>query len=198
MAEDDEPASILAASTRWEQREGFAVRWLHVTRGWQIDVLPFRPGDESDLQLPTGRALSRVGMGHLHTVAHSVEGLPAHVQCAPVFAIALLKMNAWVNDPFRRKKDLPDVRQILKHYEAYTDRLFDEWADHVAIEDCDTEQFGAYLLGRDMAGIASTLAADAVRSFVRRNLVAPDDAYHPRDSFMRLLPWLLKGFEAGL
>lgn len=185
LIDESAATELLTAADEW--MPGVGVRWKHVQHGYQVDVLPLRPGDESDLRLPTGRILSRVGMGNLHAVAHSVDGLPSNVRCAPIFAIALLKMASWLDGPHRRQKDLPDVLAILKNYEEYTDRLFDKWRDHQKIEECNMEQFGAYLLGHDIAGIASIAAARVVREFEERPF---------EDTIAELLRWLVKGFDA--
>lgn len=204
LVADERIQAVLSSSGEW-QATTFPIRWVHIATGMCVDIIAAPPGDESPLVLSTDHELSRVGMGRLEEAAHSVPGLAATVRFAPVAAIVLLKIVAWLDRPSERQKDLADIRLILEHYEneieiedesLRTDRLIDAWQTRADL-DFSLAEMGAWLLGKDMAQLASPGARQAVRTFVERNCEAPEDAINPDDPFVVLLPCLLRGFEEG-
>jgi predicted nucleotidyltransferase len=137
--------------------------------------------------LPAGAELRRSGFitwpasqfkmslaGFDHVFASAVEvnltgGLTIHV--APPIVTALLKIIAWVDDPYRRAKDLQDIRIVLRRYEQESDRLFSD-----AVFDAELPDFefaNAFLLGLDMRALATGDDARFVDQFLGR-LLAQD------------------------
>lgn len=199
IASDDATIyTVLADSAAWAAT-AYRFRWRHERTGKLVDVLPFQPGSEEALELPNGHRLSREGMAHLQDVAQHLGSLPAHIRVAPLAAIALLKMVAWMDRPAERGKDLTDLRLILANYEQvdsgdYSDRLVDGWYDAPEPE-WSFEQAGAWLLGRDVAAMVSAAAMETVRRFVSSNAIVPEEAEDPHDPFVTLLPWFLRGLD---
>ena len=84
----------------------------------------------------------------------------------------LLKIIAFVDDPYRRAKDLQDIRIVLRLYEQESDRLFSD-----AVFDADLPDFefaNAFLLGLDMSALATGDEARFVEDFLER-LLAQDE-----------------------
>jgi predicted nucleotidyltransferase len=69
--------------------------------------------------------MSLAGFDHVFAGAVDVN-LPGGmtIRVAPPIVTALLKIIAWVDDPYRRAKDLQDIRIVLRRYEQESDRLF--------------------------------------------------------------------------
>jgi predicted nucleotidyltransferase len=107
--------------------------------------------------------------------ARAVEvHLPAGlvIRVTPPIVTTLLKIIAWVDDPYRRAKDLQDLRIVLRRYEQQSDRLFSD-----AVFDADLPDFefaNAFLLGLDMGALATGDDAGFVKQFLNR-LLAQDE-----------------------
>ena len=107
--------------------------------------------------------------GFEHVFAQAVEvHLPGGmtIRVAPPIVTALLKIIAWVDDPYRRAKDLQDIRIVLRRYEQESDRLFSD-----AVFDAELPDFecaNAFLLGIDMRALASGDDARFVEEFLER------------------------------
>ncbi|MCA9557877.1 MAG: nucleotidyl transferase AbiEii/AbiGii toxin family protein [Myxococcales bacterium] len=200
IASDDAAIyEALSDSPAWTSTR-LRFRWRHERTRTLVDVLPFQPGSEDALELPDGHRLSRKGMAHLGDVAQHVGSVPAHVRVAPLAAITVLKMVAWMDRPAERAKDLADLRLILANYEQgapgdYSDRLVDAWYD-APRTDWSLEQAGAWLLGRDVAAMLSAAAMETVRRFVSSRAIVPEEAEDPHDPFVTLLPWFLRGLDS--
>jgi len=71
--------------------------------------------------------------------------------------LAILKIISWDDNPARRGKDAPDLLLIMRTYldAGNQDRLLEENADLVEVEDFDYVRAGSRLLGRDIATILS-------------------------------------------
>ena len=75
------------------------------------------------------------------------------IHVSPPIITALLKIIAYVDDPYRRAKDLQDIRIVLRRYEQESDRLFSD-----AVFDAELPDFefaNAFLLGLDMRALAT-------------------------------------------
>jgi predicted nucleotidyltransferase len=114
--------------------------------------------------------MSLAGFDHVFTSAVEVNltgGMTIRV--APPIVTALLKIIAWVDDPYRRAKDLQDIRIVLRRYEQDSDRLFSD-----AVFDAELPDFefaNAFLLGLDMRALAISEDARYVDQFLGRLLV---------------------------
>jgi predicted nucleotidyltransferase len=117
--------------------------------------------------------MSLAGFDHVFASAVDVNlagGMTIRV--APPIVTALLKIIAWVDDPYRRAKDLQDIRIVLRRYEKDSDRLFSD-----AVFDAELPDFefaSAFLLGLDMRALATGDDARFVEQFLVR-LLAQDE-----------------------
>lgn len=94
------------------------------------------------------------------------------IRVAPPIVTVLLKIIAFVDDPYRRAKDLQDIRIVLRLYEQESDRLFSD-----AVFDADLPDFefaNAFLLGLDLGALATGDEARFVDRFLDR-LLAQDE-----------------------
>ena len=113
--------------------------------------------------------------GFEHVFAHAIEvHLPEGltIRVAPPIVTALLKIIAWVDDPYRRAKDLQDIRIVLRRYEQEGDRLFSD-----AVFDAELPDFefaNAFLFGLDMRALATGADVGFVEEFLGR-LLAQDE-----------------------
>lgn len=88
---------------------------------------------------------------------------------APPIVTALLKIVAWVDDPYRRAKDLQDIRIVLRRYQQGSDRLFSGAVFDAELP--DVEFANAFLLGLDMRELATGKDARFVEEFLARLMV---------------------------
>lgn len=140
----------------WTQDTRNEHRWRGPS-GSIIDLLPAGPGlrDAKRLIWPgSGFVMSLVGFEHVFTRALPVsfaEGIEYRVAPPPV--IALLKIVAFMDDQHGRKKDLLDVAELFRRYEADSDRVF---SDEVFAADLEEVAYAsAFLLGMDVGSIAT-------------------------------------------
>lgn len=108
--------------------------------------------------------MSLVGFDHVFVQALSftfAEGIQYRVVPPPV--IALLKIIAFMDDPHRRKKDLLDIGELFRHYEAASDRMFSDEVFAAALD--DIEYANAFLLGIDVGIIAIHEEVEILNAF---------------------------------
>jgi predicted nucleotidyltransferase len=114
--------------------------------------------------------------GFEHVFARAVEvRLPGGmtIRVAPPIVTALLKIIAWVDDPYRRAKDLQDVRIILRRYGQESDRLFSDAVFEAELP--DFEFANAFLLGLDMRELATGDEGGFVDQFLARLLAQAEE-----------------------
>jgi len=123
---------------------------------------------------------------------------------APPPVVALLKIVAYTDDPFRRRKDLDDLKWLLRHYEAGSDRIFGDGVLAANLE--DFEYANAFLLGSDLGSIATNDDDEIVNGFLGKHRVSAEDVAESdpddlsqRDAlrFHLQLRAFEKGFDAG-
>ncbi|HXB70827.1 MAG TPA: hypothetical protein VNY05_21515 [Candidatus Acidoferrales bacterium] len=107
--------------------------------------------------------------GFDHVFAHAVPvqmsgGLSLRV--APPAVTALLKIVAYMEDPYRRAKDLQDMRVILARYEENGDRLFSDAVFDAQLP--DFEFANAFLFGLDLREFATNEDAGYIGRFLDR------------------------------
>ncbi len=151
----------------WTASPKLEHRWIALRRTI-IDLLP--AGAElrrnGSITWPASQfRMSLAGFEHVFAQAvevHLAGGLAIRV--APPIVTALLKIIAWVDDPYRRSKDLQDIRIVLRRYEQESDRLFSD-----AVFDAELPDFefaNAFLLGLDMRTLATGHDARFVEEFL--------------------------------
>ena len=170
-----ERLTMRLAAIGWTPAPELEHRWI-APRRTIIDLLP--AGAElrrnGSITWPASRFKMSLA-GFEHVFAHAIEvhlsgGMTIRV--APPIVTALLKIIAWVDDAYRRAKDLQDIRIVLRRYEQESDRLFSD-----AVFDAELPDFefaNAFLLGLDMRALATGDDAQFVDQFLGR-LPAQDE-----------------------
>lgn len=111
--------------------------------------------------------MNLVGFDHVfaRSVAHSIaENLS--IKTIPPVVLALTKIVSFTDDPYRRAKDLTDIRSLLARYEEYSDRIFDEVVFEAQLSDITLAN--AFVLGLDLAQICRAEEIAIIEKFVRR------------------------------
>jgi predicted nucleotidyltransferase len=118
--------------------------------------------------------MSLAGFDHVFTSAVEVN-LPGRltIRVAPPLVTALLKIIAWVDDPYRRAKDLQDIRIVMHRYEQDSDRMFSDVVFDAELP--DFEFANAFLLGLDMRALATGADVGFVEDFLGRLLAQDED-----------------------
>ncbi len=170
-----ERLTMRLAAIGWAPSPKLEHRWI-APRRTIIDLLPagaeLRRG--GSITWPASQfKMSLAGFEHVFARAievHLTGGMTIRV--APPIVTALLKIIAWVDDPYQRAKDLQDIRTVLRRYEQDSDRLFSD-----AVFDADLPNFefaNAFLLGLDMRALATGDDGRFVEAFLGR-LLAQDE-----------------------
>lgn len=143
--------------------------------------------------------MSLVGFQHVFARSVLISFAPdVQFNVAPPPVIALLKIVAYSEDPNRRRKDLEDLKSLLRHYEENSDRTF---GDNVfAAELRDYEHTNAFLLGSDVGVIATDEDLDVLNRFLSMHTMSsaeldPHDL-HQRDALRFHME--LEAFEIGI
>ena len=171
-----ERLTMRLAAIGWTPAPKLEHRWI-APRGTIIDLLP--AGAElrrsGSITWPASQfKMSLAGFDHVFASAVDVK-LPGGmtIRVAPPIVTALLKIIAWVDDPYRRAKDLQDIRIVLRRYEQESDRLFSD-----AVFDADLPDFefaNAFLLGLDIRALATGDDARFVEQFLGRLLAQEEE-----------------------
>lgn len=165
----------------WTQEE----RWEHRWRGPSgsiIDLLPAGSKLRQARRITWSKSdfeMSLVGFEHVFVQALSftfAEGIQYRVVPPPV--IALLKIVAFMDDPHRRKKDLLDIGELFRHYEAASDRMFSDEVFAAGLD--DIEYANAFLLGMDVGTIATDEEVEILNAFFGAQSV-PDEELEELD-----------------
>jgi predicted nucleotidyltransferase len=130
--------------------------------------------------------------------------LAKDIQCwvAPPPVIALLKIIAFMDNPFRRAKDLLHLKELFRCYAADTDRIFSD--EVFAAELDDVEYANAFLLGMDVGAIAIDEEEEILIAFLQAQSAGDEelltldreDMYHKENlRFQQQLHAFRKGIE---
>jgi predicted nucleotidyltransferase len=153
----------------WKRDPKQEQRWRS-RRGSYFDILP--AGRElrqaKEIIWPTSQfAMSLVGFDHVFARAVSRDiGEDLSVKTIPPVVLALTKIVSFMDDPYRRPKDLTDIRGLLNRYEEDTDRIFEDAVFEARLSDIGLAN--AFLLGLDLAQICTADELAIVQKFVRR------------------------------
>ncbi len=186
----------------WKSERKLEHRWMapHQTT---IDLLPAGAGlrRRGSITWPASQfKMSLAGFDHVFTNAVEVP-LPggSSILVAPPAVTTLLKIVAYMEDPYRRAKDLHDIRMVLARYEEKSDRLF---CDEVfAAELPDFEFVNAFLLGLDLRALTTDDNARTVDEFLGRLLTQEEDGHFDSEedfgakSFRGQIHAFRKGFQ---
>ena len=159
----------------WTQEVGREHRW-HGPSGSIIDLLPAGPGlrEAKRIIWPDSQfTMSLVGFEHVFARAvpfSFAEGIQYRVAPPPV--IALLKVIAFMDDQHGRRKDLLDLTELLRRYEAKSDRIFSD--EVFAAELKDIDYASAFLLGMDVGTIATDEQVGILTAFFQTQSISDE------------------------
>lgn len=187
----------------WTQEPGREQRWRGPS-GSSIDLMPAGPNLRAAKRIvwPESQfAMSLVGFEHVFARAVLIAfGPDVRFKVAPPPVVVLLKIVAYTEDPYRRQKDLDDLRSLLRHYEAGSDRMFGD--DVFAAELDDIEYANAFLLGSDVGAFATDEDAEIVNGFLCKHQMSAEELVElDRDDLQQQdtlrFHLQLKAFEIG-
>jgi predicted nucleotidyltransferase len=142
---------------RWRSKSGSVVDLLPAGPKLRAEKRIVWPGSQFEMNL--------VGFQHVFDRAVPVEfGSGGQFKVAPLPVIALLKVAAYLDDRYRRAKDLEDLKTLFYRYEKDSDRIFCDEVFRAELE--DIEYASAFLLGMDIGAIATTEDLDSLRKFL--------------------------------
>jgi predicted nucleotidyltransferase len=169
-----ERLTMRLAAIGWTPAPKLEHRWI-APRRTIIDLLPAGAGLRRSVCItwPASQfKMSLAGFDHVFASAVEVNLTGLTIRVAPPIVTALLKIIAWVDDPYRRAKDLQDIRIVLRRYEKESDRLFSDVVFDAELP--DFEFANAFLLGLDMRALATGDDVRFVDQFLGR-LLAQDE-----------------------
>jgi len=175
----------IAQRPGWQQ----SARRQHEFRspqGARLDILPAAAPliERGHIAWPSGHVMSLAGMdlALAHAVARDVGG-GHRVHVAPPPVVAVLKMVAYGDRPAERERDLADIAYLLDIYvDDDSDRRWDEAAD------VEYDLAPAFLLGRDIGGVATQTHRPLVAGFLDR-VGDPDSVHHAIMDRLGPLSW---------
>jgi len=159
----------------WTQAAHRKHRWRGPS-GSIDDLLPAGPGLRQAKRIiwPDSEfEMSLVGLDHVFARSlpfSFAEGVQYRVAPPPV--IALLKIIAFTDDPYGRKKDLLDLTELFRRYDAASDRIFSDEVFAAELEEIDYAN--SYLLGMDLGTIATDEEVGILSAFLQAQSV-PDE-----------------------
>jgi predicted nucleotidyltransferase len=186
-------------ATGWKQAPEVEHRWTapHYTI---VDLLPAGPTlrRNGSIEWPASQ-FSMSLCGFHHVFAHAIEvnlSADTHIRVAPPVVTALLKIIAYVDDPYRRAKDLEDIRIILGRYEAESDRLFSGGVLDAGLSDFDMAN--AFLLGLDLRSLATKDDSKYIKLFLERFLRGEEEeAFEDDDVSARTFRSQIRALKTG-
>ena len=185
-------------ATGWKQAPTLEHRWLSPGQTI-VDLLPAGPAlrHRGSMVWPLSQlTMSLSGFDHVFTSAVEVDiAEGTRIRVAPAKVTALLKIIAYVEDPYRRSKDLQDLQVILGRYEADSERLFSDEVFDAQL--ADFSEGNAFLLGVDLRAIAKREELTYIEKFLDRLLRAEVDDPGDSDSTARTFHERLRAFKRG-
>lgn len=179
VALDLEDFTAFAAELRthgWKQEARREHRWRGPS-GSIVDLLPAGPGLRQAKRIvwPESEfAMSLIGFEHVFTRALPFSfAKGAEYRVAPPPVIALLKIVTFMDDPYRRRKDLLDLSELFRRYAADTDRIFSDEVFAAELEDFDCAN--AYLLGMDVGAIVTGEETGILSAFLRSQIIPGEE-----------------------
>ena len=142
--------------------------------------------------------MSLSGFDHVFSSAIEVDlSAEMHIRVAPPTVTTLLKIIAYMDDPYRRAKDLQDIQVILGRYEAESNRMFSDEVFDAELPDFNA--VNAFLLGLDLRELATNEDVKYIERFLERFLPVDkedqeDDDFSAR-TFQAQIRALKRGFD---
>lgn len=150
-----------------------------------IDILPFGgiANDQCEIRWPPDEVIvmSVAGFEDAYRAAHKVRvraNPPLDILVASPVGLTIMKLIAWADRPYERRKDAQDFAYILEKYldVGNDERLREKHTDLVAVENFDYVGAGARLLGRDIASIGHPKTIGRIREILA-NETADDSQF---------------------
>jgi predicted nucleotidyltransferase len=164
-----------------------------------VDLLPAGPKLRSagSIQWPISQfEMSLTGFEHVFPNALDTPlANGARIRVMPPIVTVLLKIIAYTEDPYRRAKDLDDIRPVLGRYESESDRLFSDTVFDAELPDFSVAN--AFLLGLDLRSLATKEDATYIRRFLACFLSRDEEKFEQDDFAARTLRSQLLTFERG-
>ncbi|TDJ66327.1 MAG: hypothetical protein E2O35_05965 [Proteobacteria bacterium] len=138
-----------------------------------VDLVPFGGIERADGKLvwPPDGDFVMPTTGHREVLADKLDVAITNdisLNVAPIRGITLLKLFAWHDRPDERQKDAHDLKVFILNYHqtGNEERLYGEDIDIFERFDFDVERAGAFLLGRDVAALASSDTRAALETLI--------------------------------
>lgn len=182
-----------------------------VEHSYKVDLIPFGGVETSPniITWPPDMAIMMnvAGFGDAFAAAVSVEVIPGlEISVASLPGIAILKIFAWADRRQENSKDALDLLALLRSYHeaGNKDRIYEDAAAQAALEavDYDPELTGAWLLGKDVAAMASEATITGIEPLLNgatRDRLVEDMslAMRGREDAMGYASRLLEQFTTG-
>lgn len=176
--DDFQRLAFLLQEYRWQQDPRREHRWRTPT-GARLDLIPAgaKLRQARQLELPMSKVtMSLAGFDHVFADAAEFQlADDLRVKVVPLGALTLMKMIAYLDNPYERQKDLQDVALILAHYEPGDSRRF---SDDVIDAHLDYDAVGAYCMGQDLTRLCSPEERNLVERFMAQVNDERTNAYH--------------------
>jgi len=153
----------------WTHNEKEEHRWLSPF-GVTTDIIPICPDLMDGNFLVWPKSGNRMNMtGHRLAYDHALQinvTDTIEIPVAPVHIIALLKIIAYMDDPYKREKDLDDIVFMLTNYiSEFDDRKF---APAIMDNNITFEMATAFTLGMDLGSIIGDDEKEILSAFINR------------------------------
>jgi predicted nucleotidyltransferase len=173
--DDFQSLSEALQSAGWRRMPKQEHRWVTPAQT-TIDLLPAGPSlraagkiiwPESEFEM------SLAGFDEVFRASAPVQlGQTASIRVASLPVVTLLKIVVYMEAPYRRAKDLQDIRLLLDRYEHSSDRLFSDEVFDAELSDFSLAN--AFLLGRDIGSLVSSHDLPLVERFIDGVLMHQD------------------------
>jgi len=167
----------------WTRDTGSQQRWI-TQNGSFVDVIPAHPSlvSEGVLTWPDGGTrMNLPGFRLAFAEARPVEIIPGvTVRVASLQSLVLLKMGAYLDQPWERDTDLSDIAHILFEFPGPDAEA--RWSDEILDLGLEFEDISPFVLGNQLGGVADKAEGRLVQSFV----TAVEDPTDPLSTMHRM------------
>lgn len=185
------------SATGWKRVLGVEHRWIG-PRQTIVDLLPAGPilRRSGSILWPENQfRMSLSGFDHVFASAIEMElAADVRIRVAPANVTALLKIIAYMDDPYRRAKDLKDIEIILRRYAVGSDRLFSDEVFDAELPDFNMAN--AFLLGLDLRRLATNQETKYVEQFLER-FMASEEGSDAEDSGIGIFHSQIRALQMG-
>lgn len=184
-------------ATGWKQALRLEHRWVG-PRQTLVDLLPAGPTLRRSGSILWPESQFRMSLsGFDHVFASAIEmdlSADVRIRVAPASVTALLKIIAYMDDPYRRAKDLQDIEIILGRYAAGSHRLFSDEVFDAELPDFNMAN--AFLLGLDLRRLATNEEVECVEQFLER-FMGSEEGLDAGDSGIGIFHGQIRALQIG-